>query len=395
MQTLNSPRLKTKPIIATRENTCSNKLPSITNGKTITMNCPNHRNGQEETHTTQNKDSLQNNTVNNNQLDTIRVVECITDSKDIVSNTNIKALTIIAEPSDTIIPSYTINYASIHCDHVKDIIKYDTDNSKSIQPHLVNINDDTIYITEILFQFTEIETGQNWYYCHYLDLNLHSNIILLSARDVPQNLLHQFINEHDIKTEKHNNCKQCQKNCNTEGQSIGYYAPCYIHKHKQNKQYHHVKDHVELIKNIQKTCQKANKQSKKLKHNPPLHTVLVDKKKNLYCTTVLPTNDNHLPIKRIEFERVEDSETTFGVSTTSITMPNSIECDRCNQTHQPTISYNIYNEAFICDRCGYGQNPFDIIYRASEQNTCTDMDICCNCAIKIANAQNEDHTTKQ
>ena len=229
-----------------------------------------------------------------------------------------------------------------------------------------------------------------------MDFDLHNNIILLNARDVPQDLLHQFINEHDINMDKDQNCKQCQKNHNKEGESIGYFTPCYLHKHKHNKQHYHVKDHKELIKSIEKSCQQVNKQAKKLIHNPIIHTTLVDRTKHLYCSTIIPTNNNHIPITTINLEPIQDSDSIFGVTTAGITIPSSIQCETCNGTHKPNISYNIYNEAFICDRCGYGQNPFDIIYRLSEEDQhvekeCRAIDICCNCAINIANAQEEDN----
>ena len=73
----------------------------------------------------------------------------------------------------------------------------------------------------------------------------------------------------------------------------------------------------------------------------------------------------------------------------------SIQCETCKGTHKPTISYNICKDGFICDRCGYGQNTYDIIYRLSDnnnsENKCEEIDICCNCAINIANSKDEDN----
>ena len=104
-------------------------------------------------------------------------------------NNNIKGLTIIAEPSDTLVPTYTMNYVATNSDYVTDINACDSAESKSMHLHYLDVQDSTLFITEILFQFTEIESNQNWYYCYYLDFDLHGNVILLNERDVPQDLL--------------------------------------------------------------------------------------------------------------------------------------------------------------------------------------------------------------
>ena len=389
--------LTKKPILPNQQEKNNIVLPTNTISKQTNENVSNDIMNQEQTHTTHNNRDKKDKTENNNQTNTIRVVEYITDSKDVSSNnTNIRGLTVIAEPSTTIVPTYTINYAEIKSNYTSDIINTGNNESTSMNLHYLNMNDAILHISEILFQFTESETNQNWYYCHYIDLDLHSNVVLLNERDVPNELLHRFIIEHDIHQDCSDNCQQCQKNCHTNGKRIGYYAPCYLHRRKQNKKYHHPKDHKDLIKHIQKTCQKINKQAQQLTHNPIIHTTRVDQNKELYCSTVLPTNHNHWPVQQVQTEPMEDSDTIFGVTTTNITIPSSIPCETCNHTHKPTISYNIYKDAFICDRCGYGQNPYDIIYRLSDEhnsneNKCEEIDICCNCAINIANAKDEDN----
>ena len=69
--------------------------------------------------------------------------------------------------------------------------------------------------------------------------------------------------------------------------------------------------------------------------------------------------------------------------------------ETCGELHHRTIAYGEYGTGFVCDRCGYGYNTFDILYKCVDKlkdkpHECKESDLCCKCAIKLANAWNQD-----
>ena len=141
------------------------------------------------------------------------------------------------------------------------------------------------------------------------------------------------------------------KNKTQEKLSIGSFTPCYLHKHKHNKVHYHRQDQIDLIKFIQRKCQKQNKQQQRLVHNHVIHTEVIDKPKQLVCSTIIPTNNSQLTITPIQFELQTESDTIHGISTNTMTLPDSVICTTCNQVHEKIISYNHYQNGFVCDRC--------------------------------------------
>ena len=125
----------------------------------------------------------------NKQLhNTVRVVDFITDSNAKEHNGKVKGLLVTSEPSSTFAPNYTFNYVTVNTKLIDKYINYDSSPETFVKNHYLNIKDTVIFINEILFQFTEYTTGVKWYYCHYLDIDYHGNIILLQASDIPTEL---------------------------------------------------------------------------------------------------------------------------------------------------------------------------------------------------------------
>ena len=377
------PNIERKPIIAVN-------VPSTTSSTNSDRKI-------QENNTIQQKQDHKNNTATKNDDNTLRVVDFITESQcNLVNNNDVKGILVFSEPSEESLPTHTLNYVSIDFNLFQNTNMNMYDDQTGLQNYKLNMKDSVLHINKILFRFTEYGTGKKWYYCHYIDLDYHGNIILLDERDTPQNLIHQFVIQHNIGQSHPQQCKQCTQQHNQEQQPIGYYTPCYIHKYKHNRTHYDKEDYVDLIKHIQKTCQRENRKQKRLVHNPVIFTQHIDKQRKLACSTILPTNRNHkYTIAQALFESSDTKDTIFGVNTTSMVLPMSVSCHVCSSEHIQTISYEIYQEEFICDRCGYGQNPLDLIYRCKnvdnqKEQQCNEIDICCKCAIHIMNTRDQD-----
>ena len=323
-----------------------------------------------------------------------RLVDFISDSNGAHKKGDSKGLMITSEPNGPYSPNYTLNYVSIDDNLVKEFNEH-TNIKTSVTSQRFEVNDTMIYINEILFQFTSGTTGENWYYCHYLDLDYHGNIILLNARDTPPSLIHKFNVEHNFYPNKKCDCKVCKNSENDEKETIGYFTPCYLHKNKQNKTHYHITDKIDIIKHVQRICFKQNKLAKSMVLNPIIDTEKVDEQRDIYCSTILPTNNVLLTTVLTKFTPMEEEDIIYGLKQNSMTLPGTIKGDTCGKTHHRTISYCEYGTGFICDRCGYGYNSFDIIYVCDETphnktHTCKEKDICCKCAIQIMDAQKQD-----
>ena len=378
--TLIKPKLNRKPIIQM---------------STLSVSNPNTEQITQSNHTTQQHSRNNKKPENNKYSNTVRVVDFITDSKDINNNQDIKGLIVTSEPTHTFTPNYTLNYVTINSNLIQRFIhNKDINETYLINRHMM-VDDTILHVNEILFRFTETETEKNWYYCHYIDLDYHGNVILLDETDTPHELIHRFNIKHDIAPRTLNQCTTCTRNKNNDDKFIGFFAPCYLHKSKHNRAHYHTDDQRSSIKLIQKICHRHNQQQQQLVHNPIIHTETIDKKHDLKCSTILPTNNGHLGIKTIQFRTTDESDIIFGLKMHIMKLPESIQCNSCQNIHQRTIAYDVYDAGFICDRCGYGYNAFDMIYRCDKkvnqnQKECEEMDLCCRCAIDILNTREQD-----
>ena len=129
--------------------------------------------------------------------------------------------------------------------------------------------------------------------------------------------------------------------------------------------------------------------------NPIIETEQVDTEKNLYCSTILPTNNVFLTTQLMQFISMEEEDVIFGLKENSMKLPDSIQGQICGKKHYRTISYCKYGTGYVCDRCGYGYNTFDIMYVCDESSnnnkpTCQEKDICCKCAIQLMDARKQD-----
>ena len=127
---------------------------------------------------TQQQEHVSTKTENKKLQNTIRVVDFITDSNSIDEKDNIKGLLVILEPSSCHRPNYTLTYVTVNEQLVKSYIDCTLPNNTYITSKQLKIDDTVSFINEILFQFTELSTGEKWYYCHYMDLDYHGNIML-------------------------------------------------------------------------------------------------------------------------------------------------------------------------------------------------------------------------
>ena len=107
------------------------------------------------------------------------MVDFITDSDDVTEEQPFKGIIVVSTPESSTIPTFTMNYVTINPNYASPFIMHEQTHSLHSSMHLLKMNDTIIHVNEILFQFDEIATGKTWYYCHYLDLDLHGNIIVL------------------------------------------------------------------------------------------------------------------------------------------------------------------------------------------------------------------------